>query len=162
MCHVWQVREITKFGHITAREQELRAREKRATVEQKRACAPPKVVAELERVAEAKVEVLKKLDDFREEPDEATGHAFVVFLYERQRNELIKRCRIRSMQWMLSRWLPCCFGDPRPTWESAGGGRPMVDVAPGAWAIAAPCVHRRARVPSLRGPFAAGHAHICG
>ena len=81
---------------------------------------------------EAKEEVLTRLDDFRREPDVSTGHAFVVFLYERDRNQLIRKCRANWLQRRLSALLPCWFPDPRPTWHAAqaAGGRPDVDVAP--------------------------------
>lgn len=75
-----EVREIAKLGRIMTREQELRS--KKRSAEEKGKATNPKVDAELERISEAKADVERRLNQFREEPDMSTGHAFITFLYE--------------------------------------------------------------------------------
>ena len=78
-----------------------------------------------------------QLDEFRDDPDMSTGHAFITFLYERDRNRLISSCTRTGTQRWLQALLPCCFRDTRPQWASAANAtarsarnRPFVDVAP--------------------------------
>ena len=94
----------------------------------------------LEKVETQKAEVMAKLEEFKQEEDVTTGHAFVTFMYERDRNKLISMCSMRNTTMVAAalRWchFSCCaalLGDKRPVWESAAsrGGKPRsVVVAP--------------------------------
>jgi hypothetical protein len=95
----------------------------------------------LEALAERRRGIVAELDEHRREPDVATGHAFIVFNYEADRNKLLELCNPsglctpKSLGFVLPSWLAT---DPRFDWESAmerthaeaPGKRPVVGVAP--------------------------------
>ena len=123
-----EVDTITALGQIEVREQELLSKVKRAEASRRK--PSKKTTEELEKVEKAKAEIQEKLNEFRREPDLTTGHAFVVFLYERDRNKIVKRCRWNGCARWLHKICPCFVSDQRPKWESCSSGRPTVQVAP--------------------------------
>jgi len=88
----------------------------------------------MRRLYERRKELIDVLEDFRREPDETTGHAFITFLYEKDRNRLIKMCRPSKRAWLrCGLGFLCCIKDERPQWDACGPhkpSRPRVEIAP--------------------------------
>jgi hypothetical protein len=112
-----EVDALARMGRLRIREDELEAAiAKGKSTEKKK--------GQLEEVQREIADVREALEKFKEEPDETTGHAFVVFLYEKDRDKLVSRCRPRS----------CFRNRSPPVWTQStaksGGRKPMVEYAP--------------------------------
>ena len=83
---------LEEYKELRVREQELKAKEKKR-LKAGYAGMGAKMSAEWDKNEEKKREVMARLDKAKLNADVATGHAFVTFLYERRRNELVHKCR---------------------------------------------------------------------
>lgn len=93
--------------------------------------------ARLEETKHKKQVVLEELIGFEQRPDRSTGHAFVVFNFESDRNLLVEQCRGSTTQRIVEMVLPaslrsalCPTGFSLRPWDAASGRRVRVEAAP--------------------------------
>jgi hypothetical protein len=139
-----EIRDIERFARLRIREQEILGRKQARAARGRAPDATEKMRDELKRVESQKEVVREALARHKKEPDVSTGHAFVVFLYEKDRNALVGLCRRGTLLRLWDRLRSaCCNRDDRAGASLAGaelkrfarstegrGRMPTVDFAP--------------------------------